>query len=68
SVYLWHYPVMKIVENYLPPETHNYYLLITIENLAGLIVGLVMARLIEMPVLKLRDKFFTPTKALNAGV
>lgn len=68
SVYLWHYPVMVIIAKLLPPETHNYYMLVAIQCIAGLIVGLVMARLIEMPVLKLRDKFFTPTKALNAGV
>ena len=67
SVYLWHYPVMVILRQLLPVWT-NYYVLILIQNAAGLAVGLVMAKLIEMPVLKVRDRFFTPTKALNAGV
>ena len=67
SVYLWHYPVMVILEKLLPKST-NYYLVIILQNIAGLATGLIMAKLIEMPVLKMRDKFFTPTKALNAGV
>ena len=52
SVYLWHFPVMYLIGLYLP-STGNWYLaLIAVQNIAGLIVGLVMAKLIEMPVLK----------------
>ncbi len=49
-------------------EGKNYYVVIALQNIAGLIFGLVMAKLVEMPVLNLRDKYFKPTKALSAGV
>lgn len=68
SVYLWHFPVMYIIGLFLPSTGNAYYALIAVQNVAGLIVGLVMAKLIEMPVLTLRDKFFAPTKGLTAGV
>jgi peptidoglycan/LPS O-acetylase OafA/YrhL len=68
SVYLWHFPVMYLVGLFLPATGKNYYLLIAVQNIAGLSVGLVMAKLIEMPVLKLRDNMFASTRSLNAGV
>jgi peptidoglycan/LPS O-acetylase OafA/YrhL len=68
SVYLWHLPVMYLAALFLPSDGKYYFLLIAVQNIAGLVVGLVMAKLIEMPVLNIRDRFFAPTKALSAGV
>jgi peptidoglycan/LPS O-acetylase OafA/YrhL len=68
SIYLWHFPLMYILARYMSAEGKNYYVLIAAQNILGLVLGLIMAKLVEMPVLTLRDRYFKPTKALSAGV
>ncbi|MEI6234784.1 MAG: acyltransferase [Planctomycetota bacterium] len=68
SIYLWHFPVMYILSRFMKADGTDYYTLIAAQNGLGLVVGLIMAKLIEMPVLKIRDEYFKPTKALSAGV
>ena len=69
SIYLWHLPLMYILEKrYGATQGYRYYVLIAAQNILGLALGLIMAKLIEMPVLTLRDRYFKPTKALSAGV
>ncbi len=68
SIYLWHFPLMYVLSRYMSADGRNYYVLIAAQNALGLALGLVMAKLVEMPVLTLRDRYFKPTKALSAGV
>ncbi len=59
---------MFILGRYMQAAGVNYFFIIAAQNGAGLLFGLIMAKLVEMPVLALRDKYFKPTKGLRAGV
>ena len=71
SIYLWHIPFQAFAPGVLrrlfsveltPSESFWFYFV------GSLIFGMVMARLIEFPVLKLRDKLFpSPQAAKNGG-
>ncbi len=60
SIYLWHYPVLK----WLAPRvgiwlgTNNWFVFIAAYFVGSVVVGSVISRLVEVPVLKLRDRWF----------
>jgi peptidoglycan/LPS O-acetylase OafA/YrhL len=66
SIYLWHEPVMKIVPMVLSRlfrgQIHDLTL-ITVDLLMSLAVGITLSRLIEYPILALRDRLFPATQS-----
>jgi len=65
SIYLWHIDLSNIpIEGWLMPRLPHkplslFWLISTVASMGGaILVGVVMAKLIEMPVLKLRERLF----------
>lgn len=63
SIYLWHVPLLlwvfaKILQP--NPSLVRYWLGLAAYVLASLALGIVMAKLIEQPALRLRDRIFPP--------
>ena len=60
SIYLWHGPVNEFCKSILSNATGPSYWLAYLPGYLGgsLFFGLLMSKLIEWPVLKVRDKFF----------
>jgi peptidoglycan/LPS O-acetylase OafA/YrhL len=74
SIYLWHYDLGALpVHNYLLAHLPRhpaplYWLIGTAAYLAAaLSAGIIMARLIEMPVIRLRDRIAPSRASLNAS-
>ncbi|MFI5335295.1 MAG: acyltransferase family protein [Opitutales bacterium] len=66
SVYLWHVPVELWSYRFWPahrvdPMAYTGYMVTYV--LGSLLVGYVMARLVEIPILKLRDRWFPSRRA-----
>ena len=72
SIYLWHVPLMLWLFGSLlqpDPSVAAYLLGFVGFALSSILLGIVMAKLIEMPALRIRDKFFpskTRASALDA--
>lgn len=70
SVYLWHMPVAAwgaaVLERIFP--NYNWFLYAAMYLLGSIVFGVVMASIIESPVLRLRDRLF-PSRgnAMSAG-
>jgi len=61
SIYLWHaamWVATTIAIAHLPGQFSGYYPFATIYVLASVGVGIAMARIVELPVLRIRDRFF----------
>lgn len=59
SIYLWHMPVNKALAWLIDdPTGSSHWLYVMGYSLGSLVVGLVMARIIEIPSLKIRAKLF----------
>ena len=58
SIYLWHLVAFALVQRFLP----RYASLVTY-LIASILVGVVLAKLIEMPFLRFRDKFVPSARA-----
>ncbi len=57
SIYLWHVPFGRFLENWVTP--FKYWPIYFIVYVSGcLIIGIVSAKLVEYPAIKLRDRFF----------
>ena len=54
SIYLWHIPVQNILLRYIP----NLLVESIVYVILSLMVGIGISKLIEIPMLKLRDKYF----------
>ncbi|HEY0322887.1 MAG TPA: acyltransferase [Pyrinomonadaceae bacterium] len=73
SIYLWHVPLMLWVFAKLlqpNPGIVAYLLGLAGFTLSSIILGIIMAKLIELPALRIRDKLFpstTKATALNAS-
>ena len=67
SIYLWHIPVIFWCGRGLKQELPSlpYLPSVTLLVCASLVVGWGAARLIELPVLKFRDRFF-PSRSIGA--
>ncbi len=67
SVYLWHAPVMQwgilIICKKIFGNALNCTLIVALTVILSFVVGIVAAKIIEMPFLKIRDRFF-PSKNL----
>lgn len=70
SIYLWHMPVhnwivpslMKVLP---PPLQHNWFVYVSLFICGSFLVGVLMGKLVETPVLALRDRWFpSRSKAL----
>jgi peptidoglycan/LPS O-acetylase OafA/YrhL len=60
SIYLWHIPVNmggRALMGRFPDRLH-YFVWLALIYAASLAVGVVMAKLVEYPVLRIRDRFF----------
>ncbi len=61
SIYLWHMSANVwggIVVNRLFGTGHSYYIMWSAYMAGSVIVGVIMAKLVELPFLKIRDHFF----------
>jgi peptidoglycan/LPS O-acetylase OafA/YrhL len=58
SIYLWHWPIAQMFESLVPSNVVTFWLYVG--TCIG--VGTMMARLIEGPSLKIRDRYFPPMK------
>jgi peptidoglycan/LPS O-acetylase OafA/YrhL len=60
SIYLWHVPVNVGLESLMQrfPDRLPYLVWVAVTYLISLVVGVVMAKLVEYPVLRIRDRFF----------
>ena len=60
SVYLWHMLVYQVVERrFVPEDSQTQFIVCTAFYLVGSVgIGVLMARLVEFPALRVRDKFF----------
>lgn len=68
SIYLWHYPLLiwvfsKFLHHNLGPA--RYLLILIAYVLSSVVLGIVMAKLIEQPALHVREKLF-PSKTKSA--
>lgn len=54
SIYLWHWPIARMFEGTLSMSFVSFWLYVTI----CICVGILMAKLIETPFLRLRDRLF----------
>jgi peptidoglycan/LPS O-acetylase OafA/YrhL len=69
SIYLWHVPLLLWVFSKVlqpNPGPARYLLGLAAYVLASLSLGIIMAKLIEQPALRLRDKLFPPKTKSNA--
>lgn len=70
SIYLWHAPFIQVVEVILRKVLHWRLPLLTvaiIDVVGSCVLGIALANLIEIPVLKLRDRFFPALQQPPAG-
>jgi peptidoglycan/LPS O-acetylase OafA/YrhL len=71
SIYLWHFPCTTwlpgLVRRTMGFPTGNYGCF-AVYFLGSLVVGITMSRLIEYPVLRLRDRFFPVAQIAHAPV
>jgi peptidoglycan/LPS O-acetylase OafA/YrhL len=62
SIYLWHWPVMIItgsaLRHLLGRETAPPTLCYAVYAVGSVVIGVTMAKLVEVPVLRLRDRWF----------
>jgi peptidoglycan/LPS O-acetylase OafA/YrhL len=56
SIYLWHIDVRHIALAHVAPS--HYWQMWAVYNVGSIGLGIVMARVVEIPVLYLRDRFF----------
>ena len=56
TIYLWHFPLIVIFQPFARPMIPNEYLLDAICFAASILAGVAAAKLVEIPVLKLRDR------------
>ncbi len=69
SIYLWHLPATTLLVNVLEKPMSlksNWFAYFAIYVLGSVIVGVIMARLIELPVLALRNRIF-PSRVQTPG-
>lgn len=68
SAYLWHAPAMVVVGRALGSLLHDApYLRLALELAASFALGIAVARLVEAPVLRLRDRVFPSRSGDVAG-
>ena len=60
SIYLWNVPVQNWLGKWLYNLTGNWFLYAAIYLLATFAIGILMSKIVEYPVLKIRDKYFPP--------
>jgi peptidoglycan/LPS O-acetylase OafA/YrhL len=56
TIYLWHFPLIVLFQPVARHWITNEYALFAIYFAASILVGVVVAKLIEIPILKLRDR------------
>ena len=56
TTYLWHMPMMIVVAKLLPVSSK--WAILALDLIVGFGVGIVAARVVEMPALRLRDRLF----------
>jgi peptidoglycan/LPS O-acetylase OafA/YrhL len=64
SIYLWHVPWVIILQKY--SVVHIRYLGVFIYITGAIVIGIIAAKLVEMPVLRLRERLF-PTHRQGAA-
>jgi peptidoglycan/LPS O-acetylase OafA/YrhL len=64
SIYLWHLPLARLFQG----TYHNNVLAFWSYVMTAIVVGVGMAKLVELPVLKLRDRFFPSFHSLSSKV
>lgn len=57
SIYLWHLPVTDLIRRSVPPWGGGW-VNVPLCLVASLVVGIVLARLVEIPALRLRDRLY----------
>jgi peptidoglycan/LPS O-acetylase OafA/YrhL len=65
SIYLWHFFAIQYSETYLPRVSHRaspWFLLIGVEMAGSVLLGIFMARLVEVPALAFRDRIFPDSR------
>jgi peptidoglycan/LPS O-acetylase OafA/YrhL len=60
SIYLWHLLVYFIIDRspYAPETAERFYTATALYLVGSLVVGIVTARLVEFPALRVRDRFY----------
>lgn len=61
SIYLWHLAVLEWGVHFVMhrvPGAYNWYLYIALYLVGAVVFGILMASIVEYPVLRLRDRFF----------
>lgn len=58
SIYLWHYPVVYWVMKPMQEAGYTWFVYTSTYWVISIILGILMAKLVEFPVLYLRDKWF----------
>jgi peptidoglycan/LPS O-acetylase OafA/YrhL len=63
SIYLWHFPALMVAEKGVRRvlgESQAYYPTFVVYLITSVAFGIVMAKVVEFPVLRLRDRWFPP--------
>ncbi len=72
SVYLWHFSVVTLLDSAFTKAGANWWLVWWCYFLGAWVIGIVMANLVEFPVLRLRDRFLgnsqSPILATSGGI
>jgi peptidoglycan/LPS O-acetylase OafA/YrhL len=68
SIYLWHLPVLAWLMPLVGRVSHRYWIYAVLYIVTALFLGIAMARLVEMPILRLRDRLFpSSARPLETG-
>lgn len=67
SIYLWNVPVHNWFGKWLLNSTGNWFLYASVYFIATFAIGIVTAKIIERPVLRIRDKYFPPPVSKTAA-
>lgn len=69
SIYLWHLPVQEWLAIPLNNLTKTGWLVYAAMYLAGsILIGIFMSKLVEYPILKIRDKYFPPQTSASTAL
>ncbi len=63
SIYLWHMATIYYAVPYLKEAGYSWHVRVLIYFVSAFVVGITMAKLVELPTLRLRDRF-VPSRAI----
>lgn len=65
STYLWHFPVLALTVRYVPRQI-GWTAMLVVYLIGSLVAGVLMAKLIELPFLRLRDRLLPSRTRVKA--